>query len=86
MTMYVLNEHSAVGPAALILMVLSALSVLLFVELWWRSPEAPEDGDGAGANVMLSCSRCGRVVELPREHARGARFCPRCGATLSRDS
>jgi hypothetical protein len=34
--------------------------------------------------VSLSCSRCGRVLELPRDTASRQLFCPRCGSTLPR--
>jgi hypothetical protein len=34
--------------------------------------------------ASLSCSRCGRVLELPRDKASRQLFCPRCGSTLPR--
>lgn len=37
-----------------------------------------------GGIASLSCSRCGRVLELPRDKAARQLFCPRCGSTLPR--
>jgi hypothetical protein len=67
-------------------MVLTVL--LLFVA--WRSPGTPPRGtDPRAASpqdvVCLACSRCSRVVDLPRHRLTRHLFCPRCGATLPRD-
>jgi uncharacterized paraquat-inducible protein A len=62
--------------------------VLLFV---YRRPAGtkPSRSNRPAASTdiaSLSCSRCGRVLELPRDKASRQLFCPRCGSTLPRIS
>ena len=78
------------GPSGLFMTLLSALSVLLFVFVWRRpcgtagnshavAPPSPRD------IVCLSCSRCGRVIDVRRDNLSRQLFCPRCGSTMPRD-
>jgi hypothetical protein len=49
-----------------------------------KSPSGHIATTGGSRVVRVNCSRCGRVVELPRENAGRQLFCPRCGSTLPR--
>ena len=62
---------------------------ILFLLFIYRRPSASKpnqwsDSNAGGGIANLSCSRCGRVLELPRDKAARQLFCPRCGSTLPR--
>jgi DNA-directed RNA polymerase subunit RPC12/RpoP len=62
---------------------------VLFLLFIYRRPAARTTDSRATdaaskAVISLSCSRCGRVLELPRDKANRPLFCPRCGSTLPR--
>ena len=78
------------GPRGFFMTLLSALSVLLLVFVWRRPCAATGKGIGAAATspndiVCLSCSRCGRVIDVRRDNLSRQLFCPRCGSTMPRD-
>jgi DNA-directed RNA polymerase subunit RPC12/RpoP len=62
---------------------------ILFLLFIYRRPSATKpnpwnNSPPASELASLSCSRCGRVLELPRDKAARQLFCPRCGSTLPR--
>jgi hypothetical protein len=66
------------------------LPILFLLFIYRRPSGAKPNGPNSPATysrgdiASLSCSRCGRVLELPRDQAARQLFCPRCGSTLPR--
>jgi hypothetical protein len=64
------------------------LPILVLLFIYRRPAGAKPNGRNnstASSDIAsLSCSRCGRVLELPRDKASRQLFCPRCGSTLPR--
>ena len=78
------------GPRGFFMTLLSALSVLLLVFVWRRpcatvGKVVPPVALSPGDIVCLSCSRCGRVIDVRRDNLSRQLFCPRCGSTMPRD-
>jgi hypothetical protein len=62
---------------------------ILFLLFIYRRPAGTKPNRRSSPAVStdiasLSCSRCSRVLELPRDKASRQLFCPRCGSTLPR--
>jgi hypothetical protein len=62
---------------------------ILFLLFIYRRPAGAKpnrrNNPAASSDIAsVSCSRCGRVLELPRDKASRQLFCPRCGSTLPR--
>jgi predicted RNA-binding Zn-ribbon protein involved in translation (DUF1610 family) len=76
------------SPNGFLFTVLSAASVLLLVIVWRKPQEKNVDRAMTAAMGVahLSCSSCGRTLDLASHRLRAQMYCPRCGSTMHRSS
>jgi hypothetical protein len=84
------NVYASYETLPAIMTVAWVVVILMAISLFRQPAGAKRDTrsramTSSGISIIsLSCSRCGRVVDLPRDKASRQLFCPRCGSTLPR--